>query len=131
MDSFKYKKSRFTVNQTDHYCSRYKRKSEPEYQNNPNIYNPFTTEGIDLIFAAIPFIYDKIVLNDWEYKKEICFTIKTNSITEDGKIVPFTIAVVVNKNIMTNKSYRIALKTQIKGIDMSDKNYEYCGKYTI
>ncbi len=131
LKSYKYKRSRFTVEQTDHYCSRYRRKDEPENKNNPDIYNPFTTEGVDLVFKSIPSIYDTIVNNNWDNKKELCFTIKTDSITKNGKIVPYTVAFVVHKNIFESKRYRITLKTQIKGVEMRDKNYEYCGKYTI
>ena len=29
------------------------------------------------------------------------------------------------------RSYRITLKTQLKGDELRDTNFEYCGKYTI
>jgi hypothetical protein len=131
LKSYKYRRSRFLVYQTDHYCSRYERKDEPENENRTDIHNPFINEGIDLIFKGIPLIYDKIVNNNWENKKELCFTLKTDSITKDGEIVPYTIAFVVNKKLFDTRTYKITLKTHIKGDELRDKNYEYCGKYTI
>ncbi len=132
LDSFKYRKNRFTVNQTDHYCRRYKRKQELNYINNPNIYNPKVNEGIDLVFNGIPLIYDIIVNNDWEKRKELCFKLTTDSVTNNGDIVPFSIAIVVNKNLIkASKSYRIALKTQIKGVKLNDGDYNHCGDYII
>lgn len=131
LDSYKYKRSRFLVSQTDHYCSRYERKDEPENKNRTDIYNPYVNEGIDLIFKGIPLIYDKIVNNNWENKKELCFTLKTDSITKDGEIVPYTIAFIVNKKLFDVRTYKITLKTHIKGDELRDTNFEYCGKYTI
>jgi len=110
----------FTIEPSDHWLQRLDRKKEPEYENNPNIVDPTTTEGIDLLFSSMSKITNYIQNFNWS-ERVIC--LKLITFNND---LEYTNLIKIQKNFSGKRLYDIIMVTQLKGEKFNEKKYQKC-----
>jgi len=111
-------KKKFFIEPTKHYLQRLFRTKEPDYKPggdnyNPNIVDPETFEGIDLVYDA----KDKLLRYHFSNQPKSHILGKNILIRTYVNKKPMSVILKVIENVFLKKSYTLVLKTQIKGID--------------
>ena len=114
---------KFQIEPTTHWLQRLNRKMEPEYKNIETIFDPESSEGLDLLYKVIDNkLVELIRKNDFNRNPNPCYElINYNSTTPDGDRVPYSLIVTVFPK--GKKTYNIKLITQIKGERLYSDKY--------
>lgn len=108
----------FNIILTKHYIDRLKRLSDPEYQEgskkfNPNIMDPDLFEGIDLLVSNADELAKLVVTKRIQDNDIVEFS------TRDGS--NYHMIVKFDQRSLTDLSFHLILKTQIKGVNFYNK----------
>lgn len=108
----------FNIILTKHYIDRLKRLSDPEYQEgskkfNPNIMDPDLFEGIDLLVSNADELAKLVVTKRIQDNDVVEFS------TRDGS--NYHMIVKFDQRSLTDLSFHLILKTQIKGVNFYNK----------